>query len=124
MASSPADRPDAATPSPRAFALQEAIACWNQGYEALAQGDLDRVHGLLAIADDSLTALGDPTSDTAVEAHLRHEAISARGRLEHVMRAGLAALGDELAKTRRGAKALRGYSDPTRALGGSIERQA
>ena len=44
------------TASPVAFALQELTACWNQGYEALVRGDLERVQSLLELADDrSLT---------------------------------------------------------------------
>lgn len=123
MASSPADRDTATTPSPRAFALQEAIACWDQGYEALARGDLDGVNALLDIAGESVAAVADPTLDTPEEARLRDVARSSRGRLEHGMRAGLEALQAELAQTRRGTKALRGYGDPTLALGSSVERR-
>ena len=67
MGSSPTD-PTTASPSPVAFALQELIACWDQGYEALAQGDLDRVAALLEVADDHLagTVNGAPDSEVAV----------------------------------------------------------
>ncbi|MBL8752612.1 MAG: hypothetical protein JNK15_04870 [Planctomycetes bacterium] len=106
MASSPAE---ATTPSARAFALQELIACWNQGYEALLRGDLDGARSLLDIADDHVAAAGDGRSDTAAEAALRIAAASARGRLEHAMKAGLDGLQQELARARHGGKALRGY---------------
>ena len=124
MASSPADRADrsVATPSPRAFALQEAIACWDQGYEALARGDLDGVSDLLDIAEAHVANVRDAAADTPAETLLRDAARSSWGRLEHGMKAGLTALGDELAQARRGAKALRGYGDPTRGLGGNVEK--
>jgi hypothetical protein len=123
MASSPADRGTAhATASARAFALQEAIACWDQGYEALARGDLDGVGDLLDIADAHVANLGDASTDTADEARLRDVARSSRGRLEHGMKAGLQALGSEIANARRGAKVLRGYADPLRGIGGNVER--
>lgn len=124
MASSPADRPAEATPSPRTFALREAIACWNQGYEALVRGDLDGVTALLDIADDHLSAIGDSTQDTPAEARLRDEARSARGRLEHAVRAGLAAVDTERAQARLGERALKGYGDPTARLGNHLQRLA
>jgi len=107
MASSPTD--GAPTPSPVAFALQELIACWDQGSEALAQGDLDRVAALLDTAADHLDGASNGQADTPREASLRQEALSARGRLEHGMRSGLTGLQEEMARTRQGAKALRGY---------------
>jgi len=122
MASSPADRDPIATPSPRAFALQEATACWDQGYEALTRGDLDGVADLLAIADSHLATVGDAATDSADEARLRNLARSSRGRLEHGMKAGLDALTNELARARTGAKALRGYGDSSLRLGGNVER--
>ena len=118
MASSPA-RPDAA--SPAAFALQEVTACWDQGYEALVRGDLERVAALMDIADDWLRQVGDPTADDAQLAKLRSDAVAARGRLEHGMRGGLDGLRDELARVRQGARTLQGYKDPARGLGGKFE---
>ncbi len=112
MASSPAD---AATPSARAFALQELIACWNQGYEALARGEVDRAQALLDVAEEHLAAAGDGLTDDATEAALRCEAISSQGRLAHAIRAGLDGIGEELGRTRRGGKALRGYGSATTA---------
>ena len=108
MGSSPTD-PTTASPSPVAFALQELIACWDQGYEALAQGDLDRVAALLEVADDHLAGAVNGAPDSEVEARLRIEAMSAKGRLEHGMRSGLAGLQEELARSRQGAKVLQGY---------------
>ena len=43
-------------PSPKAFALQELTACWDQGYEALVRGDLDQLTALLEIADGHVSA--------------------------------------------------------------------
>ncbi len=120
MASSPAD-PVTAVLSPTAFALQEIIACWDQGYEALARGDLERLSALMDVAGDHLGTVGDGSCDSELEARLRNEAVSARGRLEHGMRAGLAGLGEEIARTRRGSKMLRGYADPAHRLGGNYE---
>ena len=114
MASSPA-RPVAA------FALQEVTACWDQGYEALARGDLERVAALIDIADDHLRQVGDPAGDDEVMAKLRSEAVAARGRLEHGMHLGLGGLRDELARVRKGARTLQGYKDPARGLGGKFE---
>lgn len=113
MASSPTDRDPA--PSRRAFALQEATVCWNQGYEALARGDLDRVAALLDVADDHLRVIGDPAGDSPDEARCRREAAAARGRLEHGMRAGLQGIADELAAARHGNRVLRGYGAAVRA---------
>ena len=122
MASSPAAPGADTTPSARAFALQEVIACWDQGYEALARGDLEQVDALLTVAEEHMGALGAVTQDSAVEASLRHQAVSARGRLEHAMRAGLDGLREEMARARCGAKLLRGYSDPTRQVGGKLHK--
>lgn len=105
-------------PAPHAaigFALEELAACWNQGYEALAQGDLPRVQALLDVADDHLPIAGNGEADTPDLAQLRTRALEARGRLEHGMRAGLVAMAEELAKTRLGAKVLKGYADPIRS---------
>lgn len=121
MASSRAE-PHGATPSSATFALQEVVACWNQGYEALAQGDLERVSALLEIAEEHLANAGPGEADTAEEASLRDQARAARGRLEHGMKAGLDGIRAELAQTRRGAKALRGYGDASRRLGGNVEK--
>jgi hypothetical protein len=114
--------PPTTTPSPVAFALQELIACWDQGYEALARGDLDRVTSLLDIADDHLANIGRPADDTPELAHLRNAAVSAKGRLEHGMRGGLAGLQEEMARTRQGAKVLKGYGQARATLGTTIHR--
>jgi hypothetical protein len=110
MASSPAD---AATPSARAFALQELIACWDQGYEALVRGEVDRAQALLDVAEDHVATAGDGHGDNAHEAALRTSAASSRGRLEHAIRAGLDGVQQELGRTRRGGRALRGYGSTT-----------
>lgn len=125
MASSRSDagRPDAAAVTTTAFALQEMIACWNQAYEALARGDLDRVAALLDVAEDHVAAAGDGHLDSTAEALLRQEATTAHGRLQHGMRAGLAGLQDELARARVGGKALRGYGNPAAGVGGNVTRQ-
>jgi hypothetical protein len=121
MASS---RAEPATPSPIVFALQELTACWNQGYEALARGDLDRLGALLDLADDHVLAAGDGRADGPDEARLRDEAMTARGRLDHGMRAGLAGVAEELAQTRRGAKVLRGYGQSALGVGEHLQRDA
>ena len=126
MASSPADRGAtpvaAAMPSATAFALQELIACWDQGYEALARGDLDRVQALLDIADDHLRALPGHAADTATETALRAQAIAARGRLEDGMHSGLDGLQQELQRLRQGAKVLQGYKPMQSDLGNRLEK--
>ncbi|MBL8738355.1 MAG: hypothetical protein JNL12_18135, partial [Planctomycetes bacterium] len=86
--SSPADR--YATASPVTFALRELIACWDQAYTALVQGDLDQVAALLDVADGHLTAAGSGRTDSPDEARLRDTALGSRGRLEHGMGSGLA----------------------------------
>jgi len=121
MASS---RADATTALPVAFALQELIACWDQAYEALVRGDLDRVQSLLDVAGDHVARAGDGRTDSPGEARLRNDAASARGRLEHGMKAGLTGLQDELARTRRGARALRGYGNAARGVGDNVTRDA
>lgn len=109
MASSPADP----TATPKAFALRELAACWNQAYEAMAQGDLDRVSGLLDVADEHLAPAGDGRGDDAAEAALRNEALMAKARLEHGMTAGLQGMREEMARARVGGRALRGYAQAT-----------
>jgi hypothetical protein len=109
MASSPADP----TPTPKAFALRELAACWNQAYEAMAQGDLDRVASLLDVADDHLPPAGAGAGDDALESTLRNDALMAKARLEHGMQAGLPGMRDEMARARVGSRALRGYAQAT-----------
>jgi hypothetical protein len=92
------------------FALREVTACWNQAYEALGRGDLLAIAELLDLAAEQL-----PTATTRCEPEppalldLRNDALAARGRLEHGMRAGLDGLSAELAQLRRGARTLVGY---------------
>lgn len=117
MASSPAE-----TASPKAFALQELVACWNQAYEALVRGDLERVAALMDVADERIAA-APATPDGPVEARLRADALSARGRLEHAMRAGLQGLRDEMARARVGGRALRGYAQVAPRAGDNLQRQ-
>ncbi len=122
MASSPADPARTPTATPAGFALQELIACWDQGYEALARGDLDRVQALLDLADDHLRSLPDHTADGPTETQLRTEAVAARGRLEHGMRAGIDGLAQELGRVRQGAKVLQGYGAVSRDLSSRLEK--
>ena len=112
-----------APPTPRAEALQELTACWNQGYEALARGDIDRVGALLDIAQDHVAATGDASDDSTAEAVLRREATASHLRLLHGIKAGLTGLQDELARTRVGGRALRGYGTPVPHVGGNVARQ-
>lgn len=118
--SSPADRETAAEPV--AFALQELIACWDQAYAALVQGDLDEVDALLEVADEHLGAAGDGRTDTPEAARLRATALGSRGRLEHGMRSGLAGLAEELARVRHGQKTLRGYGRTDVGVGDHVAR--
>ena len=104
-------------PSPVEFALQELTAIWNQGYEALAQGNLDHLAGLIDLADEYTSAAGDGRNDSESERCQRDLALEAKGRLEHGMRTGMQVLQDELARSRIGARVLRGYADPTLATG-------
>ncbi|MCR9245001.1 MAG: hypothetical protein NXI31_08205 [bacterium] len=117
MASSP-------TESPTTFALQELIACWDQGYEALARGDLERVTALLTIADGQLRGLAAQDDDTPSESELRERAMTSRGRLEHGVRAGLQSVGQELGKVRQGSRALDGYKAPITDRIPRVERDA
>jgi hypothetical protein len=105
MASSPTE-PESAV----AFALQEVATCWNQAYEALTQGDVDRIAALMAIAGDHVAVAGDGSADSAAERALRQQAQAAFGRLQHGIAAGLDGLAAELQQSRQGAKALRGYA--------------
>jgi len=105
-----------------AFALQELTACWNQAYEAMTRGGLQTVAGLLDQAEMQLAAAGDGQTDSAKDAALRSQAVSAHGRLRHAMRAGLDSIRDELGKTRRGQKALRGYGGADDRIGGRIAK--
>lgn len=111
MASSPSE-----PLTPVAFALQEAATCWDQAYEALARGDIERADALLDIAGEHVAAAGDGTDDTPAEASVRQQAQGAFGRLQHGIRAGLEGLQAELARSRVGQKALRGYGDAAGAL--------
>lgn len=96
----------------REFALRELIVCWDQAYEALTQGNLDRVANLLDVADEHVAKVGDLAT---LPPNLCNEAVSARGRLQHGMRAGLEGLSEELARARKGEKVLRGYGQAQRA---------
>ena len=120
MASSPAET----TATPKAFALQELTACWNQAYEALVRGDLDRVTAMLDVADDHVASSGDGRHDTIDEQQLRATAMGAKGRLEHAMRAGLQGMREELARARVGGKALRGYAQATPQADDGLRRNA
>lgn len=106
----------ATTDNPAIFALRELIACWDQGYEALAQGDLARVDALLDIAEQHLQVARAANAND-LPTTLLQEATSARARLEHGMRVGLEGLRAEMARARQGERALRGYGsshrDPT-----------
>lgn len=104
------------------FALQELIACWDQSYEALLRGDLDRVQALLEVADDHVATASHDVVDSPAAAQLRLAAATSRGRLEHGMRKGKQGVQDELAQTRVGAKVLRGYGNPALGLGNSVSR--
>jgi hypothetical protein len=115
MASSPTE-----PGSPVSFALQEVAVCWDQAYEALTRGDVDRVAALLDVAGEHVVAAGDGANDTPAEAALRREAQGAFGRLQGGMRAGLEGLQAELARSRQGAKVLRGYSGAAGALTGRV----
>jgi hypothetical protein len=121
MASSPAE---AGTSSPRAFALQELAACWNQGYEALARGNLEHVDQLLSLAQEHLASAGNGTDDSAADAQLRREAVAAHGRLQHGMQAGLTELQQEIARARTGGKALRGYGHASLRVGEQVTKDA
>ncbi len=97
------------------FLLQELVACWDQAYEALSQADLDRAGALVDIADRHLQQL---RGEDELPADLLQEASAARGRLEHGMRSGLAALQQEISRARKGEKALRGYGKAQRSVRG------
>lgn len=121
MASSPAEP---TTFSPRAFALQELAACWNQGFEALARGNVEHVAQLLSVADEHLLGAGDGADDSTVEAQLRREAAAAHARLHGGLQAGLAALQQELSRARTGGKVLRGYGQASLRVGEQVTRDA
>ena len=104
------------------FALQELIACWDQSYEALARGDVDRVRALLEVADDHVVNAGNGAGDSPAAAQLRLAAATSRGRLEYGMRAGMSGVQDELAKHRVGSKVLRGYGNTTLGVGSNVSR--
>ena len=117
MASSPTE-----LDSPVAFALQEVAVCWNQAYEALAQGDVDRLAALMAIAGDHVAVAGSGDGDSPAEAALRKEAQDAFGRVRHGIEVGLDGLAEELAKSRQGAKALKGYGNVGGAPASRVSR--
>ena len=121
MASSPAEP---TTLSPRAFALQELAACWSQGFEARARGNVEHVAQLLSVADEHLLGAGDGANDSTVEAQLRREAATAHGRLQGGLQAGLATLQQELSRARTGGKALRGYGQASARLGEQFIKDA
>ena len=126
MASSPAEPGDLGPAAGAVvFALRELTACWDQAYEALCRGDLEQVAALLDVAQDHVAAAGTGgASDGDAEVRLRSDAASARGRLEHGMRAGMDALAQELGRTRAGGKALRGYANAPASIGDRVARDA
>jgi len=123
MASSPTSRPADAAPD-LAFALQEVTTCWDQGYEALTRGDLERVEALLAIADEHAAKFERADLGSRELAELHRKAQAARGRLEHAMKSGLTGLRAELRKVREGSRALSGYRHGAQDLGRRVERDA
>lgn len=112
------------TPSATAHILQELTACWDQGYDALTRGDLERVAGLLAIVDQHLDGLQPPEADDDDERKLRQAAVAARGRLEHGIHAGLDGVRSELHGARKGRRALAGYRTPAGGVGDRVQRDA
>ncbi|MCA8976731.1 MAG: hypothetical protein KDC98_18560 [Planctomycetes bacterium] len=118
-----ASSPTSAASDP-AFALQEITACWDQGYEALLRGDLDRVAALLTIVEGHLEHLDAADLDRPELAVLQRQADAARGRLAHGMKAGLDGLLGELKRARNGSRALNGYRDSTRSIGQRVVRDA
>ncbi len=133
MASSPTSRPVDAppvdalpvdAPPDLAFVLQELATCWDQGYEALVRGDLERVEALLGIADDFTAKLAQADLGSRKLSELHRKAQAARGRLEHAMKSGLTGLREELRKTREGTRALSGYRHGAQELGRRVERDA
>jgi hypothetical protein len=93
--------------SPEALALRELIVCWDQAYAALTQGDVDRVQGLMELADEHLATA---RSGLRLSEDLLREAAAARARLEHGMKGGLEGMAEEIARVRRGGRALKGYA--------------
>lgn len=76
----------------------------------MTRGDLKSVSLLLSQAEEHLLSAGDGSNDTPDETDQRRRSVVAFGLLEHAMEAGLTGLRQEIGQTRRGAKALRGYS--------------
>lgn len=77
----------------------------------MTRGDLNSVTLLLNQADEHLRVAGNGDGDTPEESTQRRRTATAYGLLENAMETGLAGLRREIGQTRRGKKALRGYSN-------------
>lgn len=112
MPSRPSDAPTGSTD-----ALRQVTQLYDQAYEALARGDLDRVTALLLQSETMLQEAQQATIDPVTHAR----AIEAHGRLHAAMQRLHGEMGGELAQVRQGQRALRGYSGHRGDIGRRVE---
>lgn len=126
MPSSPADpeqsQPLPLGPQPADAVLRALARAYDEALAAAAADDLDAVAQLLAAADELLGAplLPTPATATAELAALRADAQAAHARLHAVVEELCTSTATELARTRKGRKALAGYAG-LRTLGDKFE---
>jgi hypothetical protein len=83
--------------------------------------DLVRCRHLLAETEQILARLPSDAGDSTAAGDLRTAAVASQGRVGAALQAALLATEAEMAKVRRGQKALRGYGDPTRGIGDRLQ---
>lgn len=104
-------------PSTGTDLLGQLTRAYDQAYEALAQGDVERVQSLLLHTDQLLNGF----DAAAVAEPLRREALTALGRLQGAMQKVKDATREELAQVRHGARVLHGYAQSHQGLGQRLE---
>lgn len=97
--------------------LPQLTRAYDQAYEALAQGDVDRVQALVQRTGDLLAQL----AGKSIAADQRAEAAAAHGRLQGAMQKVKDATLEELAQVRHGQKVLHGYTQVRASLGQRLE---
>jgi hypothetical protein len=101
--------------------LRELLITYDLALEALLREDLVRCRHLLGETERILARLPSDVGNSPKASSLRTAAAASQGRVGAALQAALLATEAEMAKVRRGQKALRGYGDPTRGIGDRLQ---
>lgn len=97
--------------------LRQLSTTYDLALEAVLRDDLVRCRHLLGETEQILARLPSNIGDSPLTSSLRVAASASQGRVGAALQAAMQATEAEMAKVRRGQKALRGYSNPTRGIG-------